>query len=67
MVLEVVSSEGHVIPSYFFQQGFQLNAAVFTEVLETIMKPWINLVYNGCLYMFQQDSAPTHKTVVAQD
>lgn len=32
---EVVSNGGYVIPSHFFQQGFRLNAAVFTEVLET--------------------------------
>lgn len=37
IVLEVVSSEGHIIGLNFFQQGLWLNAAGYIEVLETIV------------------------------
>lgn len=37
IVLEVVSSEGHIIGLNFFQQGLWSNAAGYIEVLETIV------------------------------
>lgn len=67
MVLGVVSSEGHIMPPHFFQQGLRLNAAGYNEVLETVVKPWIDRVCDGRPYVFQQDSAPAHKAVVTQD
>ena len=42
MVLGVVSNEGNVMPSYFFRQGLRVNAANYIEVLEVVVKPWID-------------------------
>lgn len=43
MVIGMVCS---VMPSHFFQKGLKLNAVGYTEVLETFVKPQINLVCN---------------------
>ena len=67
MVLGVVSSEGHVMPPYFFPQGLRVNAAGYLDVLKAVVKPWIDKVSNGRPYVFQQDSAPSHKAIVTQD
>ena len=37
----VVSSESHVLPQYFLQEDFRVNAAGYIGVLETVVKPWI--------------------------
>lgn len=67
MVLGVVSSEGHVMPPHFFPQGLRVNSAAYIEVLKTVVKPWIDSVRNGRLYVFQQDSAPSHKARLTQE
>ncbi|EFN86287.1 hypothetical protein EAI_08893, partial [Harpegnathos saltator] len=65
MVLGVVSNEGHVMPPHFFRQGLRVNAAAYIEVLETVVKPWIDSVRGD---IFQQDSAaPLHKAMTTQD
>ena len=53
MVLGVVSNEGHVMPPHFFPQGLRVNSAIYIEVLETVVKPWIKNLRNGRPYMFQ--------------
>ena len=57
MVLRVVSSNGDIMPPHFFEQGLWVNADGYIHVLETIVKPWMDLVANGSPYVFQQDSA----------
>lgn len=67
MVLGVVSNEGHGMPPYFFPQGLRVNAAAYIEVLETVVKPWIDSMRSERPYVFQQDSAPSHKAMTTQD
>lgn len=67
MVLGVVSSEGDVMPPHFFRQGLRVNAAAYTDVLETVVKPWITAVARGRPYVFQQDSAPSHTAHTTQE
>ena len=67
MVLGVVSNERNVMSSYFIPLGFRINAAAYIELLETIVKSWINSVCNGRLYIFQQDLAPSHKAQRMQE
>lgn len=62
MVLDAVSSDGCV-----FQRDLRLNTAAYTTLLEIVVKPWIDLVRNGRLYVFQQDSVPAYKAVMNQD
>ncbi|XP_054714652.1 uncharacterized protein LOC129224251 [Uloborus diversus] len=61
IVLGVISSEGDVMPPHFFEEGLRINADGYIHVLETVVKPWMNMVAAGRDYVFQQDSAPAHK------
>ena len=61
MVLGVVSSEGHVMPPYFFPKGLRISADDYINVLSTVVKPWMDEVASGREYVFQQDSAPAYK------
>lgn len=36
-----------VVSPYFFPQGPSFNIASYIDVLEIIIKPWIDSVYNG--------------------
>ena len=67
MVLGVVSSEDDVMPSHFFLQGARVNAVAYTEVLNTVVKPWITAVACGWPFFFQQDSAPSHTAHKTQE
>ena len=66
MVLGVVLSEGDVMPPHFFDEGLRIAAKDYIQVLETIVKPWMDQVANGREYVFQQDSAPAHKARITQ-
>ncbi|UYV84046.1 hypothetical protein LAZ67_X000971 [Cordylochernes scorpioides] len=66
MVLGVISSEGDVMPPHFFEKGLRMNADTYINVLETIVKPWMDMVAAGRKYIFQQDSAPAHKAKKTQ-
>ena len=39
MVLGVVSSDGDVMPPYFFPEGLRVAANDYIKVLETVVKP----------------------------
>ncbi|XP_046868909.1 uncharacterized protein LOC124461437 [Drosophila willistoni] len=67
MVLGVVSNKGHVMPPHFFSQGLRVNSAAYIEVLETVVKPWIESVCGDSPYIFQQYYAPSHKAMATQD
>ena len=67
MVLGVISSEGDVMPPYFFLKGLRVRAAEYVKVLREVIKPWMDTIANGRPYVFQQDSAPAHKAKVTQE
>lgn len=50
IILGIVSN-GHVMQPHFFQWCLWLNAAGYTGVLETVMKPRIDLLCNGRLWL----------------
>ena len=66
LVLGVVNDEGPIIRPRFFRQGLRVNAATYIEVLEAVVKPWIDSVRGERPYVFLQDSAPSHKATTAQ-
>ncbi|UYV72942.1 hypothetical protein LAZ67_10001239, partial [Cordylochernes scorpioides] len=66
MVLGVISSEGDVMPPHFFEKGLRMNADTYINVLETVVKPWMDMVAAGRKYVFQQDSVPAHKAKKTQ-
>lgn len=41
MLLGIVSSDGDVMPQICFDQNFRVNAIVYTEELNTLLKPCI--------------------------
>ena len=67
MVLEVVSHKGYVIPPYFFPQRLRVNSTAYIEVLQVVIKPWIESVQNKRPNIFQQNSSSIHKTKLLQE
>lgn len=66
-VLGVVSSEGRIMPPHFFKKGETVTKEVYLRVLQTVVKPWMDLVSDGKPYVFQQDGAPAHTSGIVQE
>lgn len=66
-VLSVVSSEGDVMPPYFFKKGQMVTKEVYVDILSTVVKPWMEIVASGRPYIFQQDGAPAHTSHLVQN
>ena len=62
MVFGVVSSEGHIMPPHIFE----VNIKVYLDVLKSVVIPWCNQVAGGRPWVWQQDSAPAHKSKETQ-
>jgi hypothetical protein len=58
MVLGVISSKGDVLPPPSLTRGQRVHAKQYIEVLDTVVKPWMETVARECPYVFQQDRAP---------
>ena len=66
MVFGVVSSEGHIMPPHIFEVGLKVNTKVYQYVLKSVVFPWCNQVAGGRPWVWQQDSAPAHKSKETQ-
>ena len=66
MVFGVVSSEGHIMPPHIFEVGLKINTKVYVDVLKSVVIPWCNQVTVGTPWVWQQDSAPAHKSKETQ-
>ena len=66
IVFGVVSSEGHIIPPHIFEVGLKVNTKVYLDVLKSVVIPWCNQVAGGRPTVWQQDSAPAHKSKKTQ-
>ena len=66
MVFGVVSSEGHIMPPHIFEVGLKVNTKVYLDVLNSVVTPWCNQVAGGRPWVWQQDSAPAHKSKETQ-
>ena len=66
MVFGVVSSEGHIMPPHIFKVGLKFNTKVYLDVLKSVVIPWCNQVAGGRPWVWQQDSAPAHKSKETQ-
>ena len=62
----VVSSEGHIMPPHIFEVGWKVNTKVYLDVLKSVVIPWCNQVAGGRLWVWQQDTAPAHKSKETQ-
>ena len=66
MVFGVVLSEGHIMPSHIFEVGLKINTKVYLYMLKSVVIPWCNHVASGRLWVWQQNSAPAHKSKETQ-
>ena len=66
MVFSMVSSEGHIVPPHIFEVGLKVNIKVCLDVLKSVGIPWYNQVVGGRPWVWQQDSAPAHKSKETQ-
>ena len=62
MVFGVLLSEGHIMPPHIFKVGLKVNTKVYLDVLKSVVIPWCNQVAGGRPSVWQQDSAPAHKS-----
>ena len=66
MVFSMVSSEGHNMPPHIFKVSLKVNTKVYLDVLKSVVIPWCNQVAGGRPWVWQQDSAPAHKSKETQ-
>ena len=66
MVFGVVSSEGHIMPPHIFEVSLKVNTKVYLDILKSVVIPWCNQVAGGKPWVWQQDSAPAHKSKETQ-
>ena len=66
MVFVVVSSEDHIMPPHIFEVGLKVNTKVYLDVLKSVVIPWCTQVACGRRWVWQQDSAPAHKSKETQ-
>ena len=65
-VFGVVSSEGHIMPPHILEVGLKVNTKVYLDVLKSVVIPWYNQMAGGRPWLWQQDSAPAHKSKETQ-
>ena len=66
MAFGVITSEGDVKPPQSFPEGLKLNTYGNICILKEVVKPWVDQVVAGRLYMWQQESVPYHTNWKAQ-
>ena len=66
IVFGVVSSEGHIMPPHIFEVSLKVNTKVYLDVLKSVVIPWCNQVAGSRPWVWQQDSAPAHKSKETQ-
>ena len=62
MVFGVVSSEVHIMPPHIFEVGLKVNTKVYLDVLKRVVIPLCNQVAGVRPWVWQQESAPAHKS-----
>ena len=62
VMVSVVSSEDHNMPPHIFKVSLKVNTKVYLGVLKSVVIPWCNQVAGGRPWVWQQDSAPAHKS-----
>ena len=66
MMLGAVASDGKKMPPHWFPKGLRIDTTAYLEVMKDVVKPWIEANYPEGDYVWQQDSAPAHKSKKTQ-
>ncbi|KAI6651150.1 hypothetical protein LOD99_5501 [Oopsacas minuta] len=67
MVWGAITSEGRT-PLVLIDKGVKINKEVYVEsILENALKPWAGEHFKGAHWVFQQDSAPSHKAKMTSE
>ena len=66
MVFGVVSSKGYLMLPHILEVGLKFNTKVYLNVLKSVVIPCYNQVAGGRPSVWQQDSAPAHKSKETQ-
>ena len=66
VVFGVVSTESHIMPPHIFEVGLKVNTKMHQDVLKSVVIPWCNQVAGSRPWVWQQDSAPAHKSKETQ-
>ena len=66
MVFGVVSREDRIMPPHIFEVGLKVNTKVYLDVLKSVVIPWCSQVAGGRPWVWQQGSAPAHKSKETQ-
>ena len=66
MMLGVVTSDGKKMPPYWFPKGLRVGTEEYLDVMKNVVKPWLDANYPDKPYVWQQDSAPSHKSKKTQ-
>lgn len=66
MMMGVIASDGQRMPPFWFAEGLKINKEVYVNAMETVVKPWLEATYPNGGYVWQQDSAPAHKSYHCQ-
>ena len=62
MVFGVISSKGLIMPPHIFEVGLKVNTKVYLDVPKKVLIPWCNQVAGVRPWVWEQDSAPAHKS-----
>ena len=66
MVFGVLSSEDNIMSPHIFEVGLKVNTKVYLDVLTSVVIPWCSQVAGCRSWVWQQDSAPAHKSKETQ-
>jgi len=67
MMLGVVASDGKRMPPHWFPCGLRVGTKEYLEVMKDVVKPWLDANYPDGNYVWQQDSAPSHRATRTQN
>ena len=59
-------ADGHIMPPHTFEVGLKVNTNVYLDVLKSVVIPWCNHLSGSRSWVWQQDSAPAHKSKETQ-
>ncbi len=62
MMLGVVASEGKKMPPYWFPKGLRISTEEYLDIMKNVVKSCLDANYPNGGYVWQQDSAPSHKS-----